>query len=426
MSYPLEHRFAGGTRQDCYQSKDSLMAFARYSLAEVMEAIDQQVACDQWVESHLARQGVTAPTPKQIDMAQIRLVEMLAISLAFEHPDFPRVMEFVQRCEAELFVDLPEGGLGFLPYQSNALIPAYLGKPLFYFVEGLCEELGTTGSPFNQRPSIRNEDGSLRDVSLYCRYHGPQWEGSLDYLAQKNEMDLIAALHNANLLDHREVMQALLTCSRAHLPDLRFTVTGSYELGNEEASHRFREMLRVAAAPSTHTRLPAEHSVAFIDEQLNLLWSSSYQQNQWIFDFYAVMGETDKNKGVFRLDNQKLLENTFRTLMQMSPDFYRHLAISLMGVPAGQALSTSFNRTAFSDIANRAFLRALTGNAYGVSSDFDIKKAMVMQVGEDDFHFNGYTSRERRELYKLTGFQPLLEEMSSTDLTDSMEADLCL
>lgn len=426
MAYPLEHRFTGGTRQDCYLGRDNLMEFARQSLAEVLEAIDQQVACDHWVESHLARQGVTAPTPEQIGMAQIRLVEMLAISLAFEHPDFPRVMEFVQRREAELFVDLPVGGLGFLTYQSSALIPAYLGKPLFYFVEGLCEELGTTGSPFNRRPSIRHEDGRLRDVSLYCRYHGPQWEGSLDYLAQKNEMDLVAALHKADLLDHREVMQALLACNRAHLPELRFIVTGSYDLGNEEASHRFREMLRVAAAPSTHTRLPAEHGVAFIDEQLSLLRSSSYMENQSIFDFYAVMGETDKKLGVFRLDNQQLLERTFSALMQINPDFYRHLAISLLGVPAGRAFSASFDRTAFSGIANRAFLKALSGNTYGVSSDFDIKKAMVMMVDEADFSFDDFTSRERCELYKVTGFAPLLEEMNALDLTHSMEADLGL
>jgi len=426
MPYPLEHRFTGGPRRDGFQSKDSLMAFARQSLAEVLEAIDQQIACDHWVESHLARQGVHTPTPDQIDMARMRLVEMLAISLAFEHPDFPRVMDFVQRHEVDLFVDLPDGDLGFLPYQSNVLIPAYQGKPLFFFVEGLCEELGTTEPPFNRRPSIRHADGGLRDVSLYCRYLGPQWEGSLDYLVQQNEMDLIGALHKADLLDQREVMQALLACSRTHLPELRFIVTGSHDLGDEEASHRYREMLRVAAAPSTHTRLPAEHGVAFIDEQLSLLRSSSYLENQSIFDFYAVMGETDKKQGVFRLDNQKLLESTFRALMQINPDFYRHLAISLMGVPAGRAFSTSFDRTAFSEIANRAFLKALTGNAYGVSSDFDIKKAMVMMVDEADFAFDDFTSRERRELYKLTGFAPLLEEMNTLDLTHSMEADLGL
>lgn len=432
MTYPIEHRFSESWKKCATQDKVDLVRFAERSLTEVLEVIDQQVAVDQWVENHLLSRGVVNPSPEQIKMAELRVVEMLAASLAFEHPDFSRVMDFVSDNEDTLFPDLslPKVGSGIY---SRIPTPNYLGKPFFHLVEGFSEELQLTESRFDKRPNIYGQDGRLRNIRLYCRYRGPEWEGELDFLVRNGDIALVSALFNADLLDEREIMQTMITCDEQHLLDLRIMMTGSGEMGLQEASWRFREMLRCVFSPIMFTMIPDSNHTAYVSKQMQILKDCEYLKNLAVYDLFSIIGEAGLHTDSARF-TPGLIRKTFEYLDVNMPHFYRHASVSLLNMPAGEAFDFRFDRKAFSKKANAAYISmisrldkdGLVSKEGTLSSDFDIKKALVLLVSEAEFSVDDLSSTDRRWLYQITRFQSLLSGMESIDLTQTLESDLGL
>ena len=435
MSFPLDLRLnsAWHYRQFPASDKTRLEIFARQSLVEVLDAINQQVSIGQWVESHLASRGILSPTSSQIEMAQFRIREMIAISLAFEHPEFNRLMEFVSRNENELFPDKAVQRLG-LPNQQFHDAPAYEGVALHYLTESLSENLSTASPPYNKSPEIRDPDGTMRNIGLFSRYRGPVWDGELDYLVQKRQMELVAALIRESLIDEREMMHTLITCDAEVLVGLRTLITGTPEMGAEEASQRFCEMLRCAGAPSTHTRMVDVHRASYIQEQLVLLAGTEYLKTLAILDFHAILGGVSSENALKRSEVPGLLISTLKSLSTHIDDFYRHAAVAILEVPAGRAFSKGFTLSEFSRRANSAFMYTalqsinsrmqitLDQGSYG----FDIKKALVLLVSEKDFNVEGLSSEQAQALYLVTGYKALLEQMEPESLAETLEIEIGL
>lgn len=425
MTYSLKHRFAPTRLGNDKSAQAALTRFAVESLAEVLEAIDLEIACDQWVETHLARRGIPAPSSEQLEMGWLRLVEMLAISMAFEHPDFSRVMDFVDRHEAALFGGNHSPSLMPRPNAPTSS-PTYMGKPIYHLVEGFTEQLVVINGPCSQQPRARESDGRMRDLKLFCRYRGPIWDGELDMLLRQEEWDLIEGLQSAGLIDPREGMFALATCDPKNAPRFRQIFTTSSVVGEKECSIRFREMLRCAAAPCTHTTMPESKRKGFVLEQLEVIGESRYASNMLAYDFYAIAGEIQAAQEAYGLDNQKLFQLTLRKISKASSDFYRHVAIAFFEVPAGNAMSDDFTMQDFSRYAIKAFLRAYKLDESRSSPDLSITKSIMLMVDEADFDIEGIDNKHLQLLYKQTGFRKLLAGMGAHDLLSSLEGDLGL
>ena len=425
MPYPLKHRFTSTRLSGEKNTQDTLIRFATESLAEVLEVIDQQVACDQWVEAHLARQGIPAPSPQQVENGWLRLVEMLAVSMAFEHPHFSKVMAFVDRHEDVLFDSNHSKNLA-TRHTTPANSPLYMGKPIYDLVEGFSEQLIVTKGQFAQTPQPREVDGQVRDLGLFCRYRGPIWNGELDMLVRQGDWGLVEGLQDAGLIDDREGFFVLATCEAQRASKFRNIFTGSPVIGEEELSFRFREMLRCAAAPCTHTLMPDARKVSYVREQLEILGNSQYAKGMLAYDFYAISNEIQSAHEAYGLDNQKLFQMTLRSLSAINDDFYRHVAIAFFDISAGKAMAPSFTLSEFSKHAVKAFLQAYKLDDSRSSPDLAITKAVLLMVNENDFEVPVIDSSQLRILYRATGFAKLASGMNASDLATSLEEDLGL
>lgn len=425
MPYSLKHRFTSTRILGEKNAQATLIRFAAESLAEVLEVIDQQVACEQWVEAHMARQGILTPSPQQVENGWLRLVEMLAVSMAFEHPHFSKVMAFVDRHEDVLFDGNHSPDLA-TRHSTPANSPLYMGKPIYYLVEGFTEQLIVAKGPYAQAPQPMEADGQVRDLGLFCRYRGPIWDGELDMLVRQGDWGLVEGLRDAGLIDDREGFIVLATCEAQYVSRFRQLFTGSPVIGEEELSLRFREMLRCAAAPCTHTQIPDARKESYVREQLEILRNSQYAKGMLSYDFYAIANEIQSAQEAYGLDSQKLFQMTLRSLSAIKDDFYRHVAIAFFEISAGKAMAPSFTPSEFSKHAVKAFLQAYKLDDSRSSPDLPITKAILLMVDENDFEVPVIESSQLRILYQATRYTKLTSRMSTSDLSTSLEEDLGL